>query len=145
MSRPSAAPRRRRLRPAAEAGAYDVISILVFVIIGRFNHDDGLSVGGIFTTFWPFAVGAALGWAIGYLVSHLRSGDLDEPDFRPSRLLPEGVVIWLSTLIIGMVMRDQFGQGIAVSFVIVAAIVLGVFLVGWRLVRKSVARRRAAA
>ncbi len=121
-----------------------MIAILVFVVIGRFNHDDGLTPGGIFTTFWPFAVGAALGWAIGYLASHLRSGDLAEPDFRPFRLLPEGVVIWLSTLIIGMIMRDQFGQGVAVSFIIVAAIVLGLFLIGWRSVGKAVARRRRA-
>jgi hypothetical protein len=45
-----------------------------------------------------------------------------------------------------MLLRVASGQGIAVSFVVVAAIVLAVFLVGWRavalLVRRLASRRR---
>lgn len=61
---------------------------------------------------------------------------------------PTGVVVWVSTLVIGMILRVVSGQGIAVSFVIVAAIVLAVFLVGWRAVALLVTtlrRRRSTA
>jgi hypothetical protein len=42
------------------------------------------------------------------------------------------------------VLRVASGQGIAVSFIIVAAIVLFVFLVGWRLIAALVGRGRAS-
>jgi hypothetical protein len=38
--------------------------------------------------------------------------------------------VW--TLVIGMVVRASTGVGTAIAFVIVAAVVLGAFLVGWR-------------
>lgn len=44
-----------------------------------------------------------------------------------------------------MVLRAAVGQGVAVSFIIVAAIVLFVLLVGWRALALLVSRRRAAA
>ncbi|MEH3154954.1 MAG: DUF3054 domain-containing protein [Gordonia paraffinivorans] len=47
---------------------------------------------------------------------------------------------WICTVAIGMVLRDQFGQGIAVSFIVVATIVLGLFLLGWRGLRRPAAR-----
>jgi hypothetical protein len=57
-----------------------------------------------------------------------------------------GVVVWAATLVVGMLLRVVSGQGIASSFVVVAAIVLAVFLIGWRaaalLVRRVASRRR---
>ncbi|MFD4430245.1 DUF3054 domain-containing protein, partial [Nocardia sp. NPDC058497] len=43
-----------------------------------------------------------------------------------------GIVFWLGTLVGGLVLRAVSGQGVAVSFVIVAACVLALFLLGWR-------------
>ncbi|SIR61295.1 DUF3054 domain-containing protein [Williamsia sterculiae] len=124
------------------AAGCDVLAILVFVIIGRFNHHDGLRPTGILSTFWPFALGAVLGWSLCYVVAQVRSSDLLHHDFRPESIWVDGMVIWVATVAIGMVLRQQFGQGIAISFVIVATIVLGLFLLGWRGARMAMLRRR---
>jgi len=53
-----------------------------------------------------------------------------------SRLRPTairaGVRVWVWTVVIGLVVRSASGGGTALAFIVVAAIVLGVFLVGWR-------------
>ena len=66
-------------------------------------------------------------------------------DFRPERLVPDGVLVWVGAVAIGMVLRHQFHQGVALSFIIVATIVLGVFLLGWRGVRSRMIRRSVTA
>ena len=48
--------------PIVTAVALDAALILVFVLIGRRNHDEALALGGIAQTAWPFLVGAAAGW-----------------------------------------------------------------------------------
>ena len=49
-----------------------------------------------------------------------------------------GVVLWASTLIVGMVVRYFTGQGVAVIFVIVAACFLALTLIGWRAVAAAI-------
>lgn len=124
------------------AALADAVLILIFVIIGRANHDDGLSIPGIVSTWWPFAAGAAVGWSLCYVWVQARSTADTRHRFEPASPVPEGVVIWVCTVAIGMVLRVLFNQGIAVSFVIVAAVVLGVFLLGWRVIAGAVERRR---
>ncbi|NUS44280.1 MAG: DUF3054 family protein, partial [Mycobacteriaceae bacterium] len=51
---------------------------------------------------------------------------------RGTELVPTGACVWLGTLAGGMALRALSGQGVAASFVIVAAAVLAVFLFGWR-------------
>lgn len=41
-------------------------------------------------------------------------------------------MVWISTVVIGMLLRKASAQGVAVSFVIVASTVTAVFLLGWR-------------
>ena len=53
---------------------------------------------------------------------------------RPAAVRGVGVPVWLCTVALGMVLRALTGAGTATSFVVVAAAVLGVLLVGWRLV-----------
>jgi hypothetical protein len=113
------------------AAALDIALVLVFVLIGRSSHDEATSLVGALVTLWPFLAGLAVGWLV---VRAWR---------RPSALLPTGVVIWVATVAIGMVLRVVSGQGIAVSFVIVASIVLGVFLLGWRAIAIAVRAARA--
>ena len=133
-----------RGRAVALAAVADVVAVLVFVVIGRINHDDGLTVTGILSTLWPFLAGAAVGWSVGYVVAHVHTDQIGLPQFRPERVLPDGVITWVCTVAIGMVLRDQFGQGIAVSFIVVASIVLGLFLLGWRGLRRPATRLVAA-
>lgn len=117
------------LRTAVSAFAADVACILVFVAIGRRNHDEGVTVGGVLWTSWPFLVGLVLAWII------FRAWR------RPTAISPTGISVWLSTVVIGMGLRVGIGEGIAPSFVMVATLVTGVLLLGWRaLVR---ARRTA--
>ncbi|MBE7160513.1 MAG: DUF3054 domain-containing protein [Williamsia herbipolensis] len=129
-----------RGRVVALAALADVVAVLVFVVIGRINHDDGLAITGILSTLWPFLAGTAVGWSVGYVVAHVHTDQIGAPHFRPERVVPDGVITWICTVAIGMVLRDQFGQGIAVSFIVVATIVLGLFLLGWRGLRRPATR-----
>lgn len=111
--------------------ALDLVLVLAFVLIGRSSHDESDAVGGIATTAWPFASGLVIGWL--FLVG-----------FRwPFVTVYSGGVVWIVTVLVGMLLRVQSGQGVATSFVIVAAVVLGVFLVGWRVLAERLAARRA--
>ncbi|MBN9633769.1 MAG: DUF3054 domain-containing protein, partial [Actinobacteria bacterium] len=51
---------------------------------------------------------------------------------RPTALNPTGLTVWVSTVVIGMLLRKASAQGVAVSFVIVASTVTGILLLGWR-------------
>ncbi|QRY62559.1 DUF3054 domain-containing protein [Gordonia sp. PDNC005] len=131
----SASSSRGLVGPLVVAGLCDLIALVVFVAIGRRSHDEAGSVTGFLTTLWPFLIGAAIGWAVAYAFTR---SDV----FLPSRIVPSGVVIWVSTVIVGMILRVVSGQGTAVSFIVVATIATGVLLVGWRaLAAFSEARR----
>jgi hypothetical protein len=109
--------------------ALDVLVVLVFVAIGRSTHHHVASVGGLASTTWPFGVGLLVGWA-GVLVRG-RSGSS----------LASGVVVWLATVTMGMVLRVISGQGTAVAFIAVALGFLGAFMLGARLVVNALRRR----
>ncbi|MEV3920067.1 DUF3054 domain-containing protein [Actinomadura coerulea] len=114
-------------------GVVDVICVLVFVGIGRASHEEAASVGGFLSTAWPFLVGLGVGWGL------LRAWR------RPEEVFPAGVGIWVSTVAVGMVLRVLSGQGTALAFVIVATVFLGAALLGWRLVVRVAAARKASA
>ena len=113
-------PRRRHAWPVAVLA--DAVAILVFAVIGRANHHESTGAHGVWHTAWPFLVGAALGLAA---TAYAR--------VSPTAVRA-GIRVWVWTLVIGMVVRSATGAGTAPAFVVVAAIVLGVFLVGWRAV-----------
>ncbi|MDT0203552.1 DUF3054 domain-containing protein [Nocardioides sp. AE5] len=116
-------------RSAATALAVDALLVVVFAAIGRAEHERGNAILGALTTAWPFLVGLAVGWI---LVRQLgRRWALD---------LGAGITIWISTVFLGMVLRQVSGQGTAFSFIVVATLVLGAFLLGARLVRGWLAR-----
>ncbi|MCV7445168.1 hypothetical protein AWB91_25635 [Mycobacterium paraense] len=111
--------------------AVDVIAVLVFCAIGRRSHDEGLNLGGVATTAWPFLSGTAVGW----LVSRGWR--------RPTAVAPTGVIVWVCTVAVGMLLRKASSAGVAASFVVVAASVTAVLLLGWRAVAELAVRRRA--
>jgi hypothetical protein len=117
-----------RVRPAAAVLA-DVVCVLVFCTIGRRSHAEGITVAGVVETAWPFLAGTAVGWLA---VRGWR---------RPATLAPTGLVIWLSTVVIGMLLRKATSQGTAVSFVVVASLVTAILLLGWRAAVSALARR----
>jgi MFS-type transporter involved in bile tolerance (Atg22 family) len=98
----------------------DVLCVLVFCAAGRRSHDEGLNITGVVTTAWPFLTGTAIGWLAARAWQ------------RPTAVVPTGVVIWLCTVVIGMVLRKASSAGVAASFVVIAASVTAVLLLGWR-------------
>lgn len=113
----------------------DALLVIVFCLIGRGSHHEAVIGGGLFRTLWPFAAGLVLGWAVAAAINaRIRTGHFGPllAGFDSRTLWPSGVMIWLCTLVGGMVLRTVSGQGIAFSFVLVATAVLAVFLLGWR-------------
>ena len=117
---------------ALVAFGIDVVLLLVFVLIGRRSHGEAANIVGIVTTLWPFLVGLLAGWLVTLAWR------------RPLAVIWAGIPVWLMTVAVGMLLRTAVGQGVEVSFIVVATVVLGVFLVGWRLVALPVRRRRRA-
>ncbi|MDH6292659.1 DUF3054 domain-containing protein [Rhodococcus sp. NM-2] len=113
----------------------DVVLVIVFCAIGRRSHDEANALTGLATTAWPFLTGLAVGW--------LATVALYRDKFDAFLIVPTGIVVWLSTLAVGMLLRVVSGQGTAFSFVLVAGTVLAVFLLGWRAVAKIVTKSRA--
>lgn len=109
----------------------DAVLVLVFVLIGRRSHGEAATVAGVFTTYWPFFIGLVAGWLVTWAWR------------RPLALVWPGVPVWLMTVALGMLVRTSAGQGVEPAFIAVAFVVLGVFLIGWRIVAKPFARRRA--
>ncbi|MDF8266186.1 DUF3054 domain-containing protein [Luteipulveratus flavus] len=108
-------------RRVVTALVLDVVLVLLFAAIGRASHDEGNVVLGVLGTAWPFLVGTAVGWAVVTLAGR-----------RPPLDVRSGIPVWVCAVAVGMLLRRLVGDGTALSFVIVATIVLGVFLLGWR-------------
>jgi len=100
--------------------ATDVVAVLVFCAVGRRSHDEGFSISGVAVTAWPFLTGTVIGW----LASRAWR--------RPAAVAPTGVIVWLCTVAVGMLLRKASSAGVAASFVVVAASVTAVLLLGWR-------------
>ena len=112
------------------AALADIASIVVFVAIGRRNHDEGEAVDGILTVAAPFLIALVVGWLAAWT--------------RPTQV-ETAFIIWPVTVALGMVLRNlAFDRGTALPFIIVATLVLGVFLVGWRMVVAGLASRAAS-
>ncbi len=124
-----------RRRTAVLALLADIVLVVVFAAIGRATHDGdvlGPAGSGLATTAWPFVAGLLVGWAVSVGWR------------RPLAPLRTGLPVWGVTLVAGMLLRAMSGQGVAVAFVIVAAITLALFLVGWRTVAAITARVRVS-
>lgn len=103
---------------ALVAFVVDVALVAVFVAIGRASHGEDQSAYVV--TFWPFAIGLVVGWAVARGWRH------------PFAIRRTGLPAWVGAVLVGMLLRAAVGQGVQVAFVVVAAIVLGAFLLGWR-------------
>lgn len=109
----------------------DAVLVLIFAVIGRASHQE--DPGGFLLTAWPFLVALLVGHALAALMG---SGPR-----RPWSLL-WGVTVWVVTVAGGMLLRVVSGESAQTAFIIVATIVLGVFLVGWRALAGLLRRRQ---
>ena len=113
------------------AAAVDVASIGVFAAIGRASHAESDGLVGVLSTAWPFLAG----WAAGALITRF---------WRRPAALSTGAGVWIATVAGGILLRAATGGGVQLSFVIVAATVLAVFLLAWRTGYAIFTRRRSA-
>ncbi|MGW8484309.1 DUF3054 domain-containing protein [Microbacterium sp. NPDC055903] len=111
----------------------DAVLVVVFCLLGGLSHSLGEpdAVARIVFSIWPFLAALIVvhGVALAVRVDASR--------------VAVGVLIWLVTVAGGMALRAATGQGTAVAFIVVTAVVLALFLVGWRLVAAILRRRRA--
>ena len=106
---------------ARRALAIDTFAIVLFVAIGRRSHNEqGNVLIGAAKVAAPFLVALVLSW----VVTRARADPFS---------VRTGVVLWIATVLIGLMLRKVvFDGGIAIAFVIVTTVTLGIFLQGWR-------------
>jgi hypothetical protein len=121
------------VRSRLAAPAADLLAVVVFVLLGRRSHDEGSAVAGTVAIAWPFVTGALVGEGV-VLLTRTRAESV-----------AAGAVVTAGTVLIGMGLRRLAGGGTPVSFVVVATTFLAVFILGWRLGARLLARRRAVA
>lgn len=103
------------------AVAADLVCVFAFAFAGKSSHEAGDSSWVVLAIVWPFALSVLLAHA-GVVV---RRG-------RAARVWPEGVAVVLVTYGAGMLLRVLSGRGIAVAFLLVAALFLALTMLGWR-------------
>ncbi|OBF32457.1 hypothetical protein A5719_28945 [Mycolicibacterium peregrinum] len=130
--RRASAPAEYRRRSGSGAFVADLICVVVFCTIGRRSHAEGLTVAGVAETAWPFLTGTLVGWL------------LSRGWQRPTSLAPTGIVVWVSTVVVGMLLRKLTSAGVAVSFIIVASLTTALLLLGWRAVAAAVGARASS-
>lgn len=114
------------------AAGLDTFFVVLFVAIGRREHDQDSAIAGLVATAAPFLIALAIAWLA------LRA-------WRRPTDWRTGVGIWAIVIAGGMVVRNVvFDDGTATSFVIVATLFLGLFLVGWRTAYGLIQRRMGA-
>ena len=124
---------RRAPRTPWAALALDATLVVLFAGLGRLSHAEGLGLLGLIGTAAPFLAGTLAGWAVL----------LWRRPARPASLTG-GAIVWLSTVVIGMIVRVMAGGSTAVSFVLVSLVVTGLFLLGWRALGQFLVRRAAS-
>lgn len=116
-------------RAVVTTAIVDVVAVVVFVAIGRRNHNEGTALSGVLSVAAPFLIALGISW-IG-----LRTWR--EPFNRASL-----IATWVITVVIGLLLRRLvFDRGIATSFIIVATITLGVLLSLGRLLSRKLSAK----
>ena len=96
--------------------------MVLFVAIGRRNHDESTAIDGIATVAAPFLIALAVAW-------------LSSRAWRTPGSMRTSLIVWLVTVFGGLELRHfVFDRGTAMPFVVVATLVLGVLIVGGRYV-----------
>lgn len=107
----------------------DLVLVAVFAASGRQQHEHGTSILGILQTAAPFM----LALLIATLVT--------KPMATHSRLWLQGVLVWVVTVALGLGLRVATGATAAMAFIVVATLVLGLFLMGRRLITGLIQRK----
>ena len=112
-----------------KAAVLDLACVLVFIALGLRSHNESDSFLHVAA---PFVAALAVAWVVA-------------APLRAPESLKAGVVIWLVTLVGGMLLRRVGGDGTAATFILVAAGFLAITMLGWRGVGTWMGRRRSPA
>jgi hypothetical protein len=126
---------RCEIPPTADAGSSgtrdwlpslvaDLVVVVLFALAGRVSHDEGNLVMGTVGTAAPFALGLMAGW--------LRAPCAGMPTAQRARSVRFGWWLLAWTMSGGVLFRWVIGDGLAPAFLLVAAAVLTLGLVGRR-------------
>lgn len=103
------------------AAGLDTASIVLFVAIGKREHDQDSAVRALIETAAPFLIALAIAWLVLQV-------------WKQPTAWRTGVGVWAIVVAGGMLLRHfVFDDGTALSFVIVAACFLALTIIGWRL------------
>ena len=109
----------------------DAALVAGFAALGRRSHEEGLTASGVLEVAAPFLIALAAGWLLARA-------------WRAPAALRTGAAVWAVTVVGGLALRGTlFDRGLAPSFMVVAAITLGVLLLGWRAALRIGPLRRA--
>jgi hypothetical protein len=101
---------------------YDAVCVLALVVIGTRNHDTDTGVSGVAYVGLPFWIALVVAWLITRA-------------YRSSTATSTGVLVWIITVALGMVLRNLvFDRGTAAAFIVVASVFLGIAMNGWRII-----------
>lgn len=109
----------------------DVALVVLFAALGRSSHAREATILGLWQTAWPFLLGLLVMWISARIAKH------------PLSPVYSGLSLWIGTVFIGLAVRALTAGVPALPFMIVATLVLGAFLVGWRLVAQLILRLSA--
>jgi hypothetical protein len=112
------------------AVAIDLLMVLVFAAVGRASHGETDGILGVLQTAWPYLAAAVI-------------GSLLARSWRNPYGWRTATIVWLTTVVLGMLLRLLSGVGAAWPFWIVAFITLGILLLGWRLLARAILRARS--
>lgn len=119
-------------KPLIIAFGLDAVLVVIFTIIGRASHDQHPLIG-LWDTAWTFLLALVVAWGVTLAWR------------APMAPVRTGLPVWAITVAGGMLLRWASGRGVQVAFVIVAASVLLLLLVGWRIIAALVSRARRKA
>ncbi len=104
-----------------------MLAVLVFAAVGRSSHAEVVDAYGVLTTAAPFLLGLLVGWLVARV-------------WRAPLRLPVGVAVWAGVVAVGLGVRAAFTHRLPLTFVLIAAVSLALFLLGWRAVARLIAR-----
>jgi hypothetical protein len=108
----------------------DAALVVGFAALGRRSHEEGTALTGVLEVAAPFLIALAAGWLLARA-------------WRAPVSARAGAIVWASAVVGGLALRSLvFDRGVAPSFMIVAALTLGVLLCGWRAAVRSTPARR---
>jgi hypothetical protein len=109
----------------------DVVAIVLFAAVGRRSHGEGGAATGVLIVAAPFLAG----WTLAWFATRLRD--------TPSSPRRAALALALA-LPVALVLRAATGRGDAPAFIVVAAVFLGLVLVGRRWLVATLTERRAS-